>query len=189
MGVFGAPHHLFFCNSFVQNKVTEIVALVLGGLEYKMTFLLQGIRGGGRSHPVYSDIHVVESPHHKLAILGLKGIKWGRGRGGGGGSRIWTRVCLVLEPMGAQARGPSPALLGGMQAGRSARVTTPHRFTNGSGSDLKGWRELSFPFHIKRKKKREGGNNRKENCVLISIVWAFYSASLTSLQGWLCFSS
>lgn len=79
MGVFGAPRRLFFCNSFVQNKVTEIVALVLGRLKYKMTFLPQGIRGGGRSHPVYSDIHVVESPHHKLAILGLKGIKWGRG--------------------------------------------------------------------------------------------------------------
>ena len=58
MGVFGAPHRLFFCNSFVQNKVTEIVALVLGRLKYKMTFLLQGIRGRGRSHPVYSDIHI-----------------------------------------------------------------------------------------------------------------------------------
>ena len=81
MGVFGALHRLFFCTSFVQNKVTEIVAPVLGGLEYKMTFLLQGLRGGGRSHPVYSDIHVVESPHHKLAILGLKGIKWGWGGG------------------------------------------------------------------------------------------------------------
>ena len=79
--MFGAPHHLFFCNSFVQNKVTEIVAPVLGGLEYKMTFLLQGLRGGGRGHPVCSDIHAVESPHHKLAILGLKGIKWGRGGG------------------------------------------------------------------------------------------------------------
>ena len=82
----------------------------------------------------------------------------------------------MLEPVGAQACDPSPALLGGMQAGRSARVTTPLRFTNGSGSDLKGWRELSFPFHIKRKKKGEGGNNLKENCVLISIVWTCYSA-------------
>lgn len=80
----------------------------------------------------------------------------------------------MLEPVGAQACDPSPALLGGMQAGRSARVTTLLRFTNGSGSDLKGWRELSFPFHIKRK-KAEGGNNLKENCVLISIVWTCYS--------------
>ena len=76
---------------------------------------------------------------------------------------------------GAHRPRTHPRHLGGMQAGRGARVTTPHRFTNGSGSDLKGWRELSFPFHIKRKKKGEGGNNLKENCVLTSIVWTCYS--------------
>lgn len=83
--VWGSTLPVFLQLYFVQNKVTEIVALVLGRLKYKMIFLLQGIRGRGRSHPVYSDIHVVESPHHKLAMLGLKGIKWGWG---GGGSRI-----------------------------------------------------------------------------------------------------
>lgn len=104
--VWGSTLPVFLQLYFVQNKVTEIVALVLGRLKYKMIFLLQGIRGRGRSHPVYSDIHVVESPHHKSAMLGLKGIKWGWG---GGGSRIGTRVCLVLEPGGTQAHDPSLA--------------------------------------------------------------------------------
>lgn len=142
-------HIACFSVYFVQNKVTEIVALVLGRLKYKMIFLLQGIRGRGESHPVYSDIHVVESPHHKSAMLGSRALNGV----GGGGSRIGTRVCLVLEPEGTQAHDPSLAFRRNAGRERCPCNHSTHRFTNGSGSDLKGVEELSFPFHIKRKKR------------------------------------
>lgn len=86
-----------------------------------------------------------------------------------------------LSGAGAHAHAgplPSPALIGGIQAGRSEFVTNPQAFTNGSGSDLRGWRELSFPFHIKRRRGRE--DNLRENSLLISIVSTLYSVSLTS---------
>ena len=86
---------------------------------------------------------MAESPCRGLAMAGCQLSGW--------------VVAAGFEPTCTQVHCLSPALIGGIQAGRSEFVTNPQRFTNGSGSDLKGWRELSFPFHITRKKKGKGG--------------------------------
>lgn len=50
IGVWGSTLPVFLQLYFVQNKVTEIVALVLGRLKYKMIFLLKAW-GSGEKPP------------------------------------------------------------------------------------------------------------------------------------------